>query len=102
MEFAADVRLTFHNAMTYNPEDSEVPKMAARLLEIFERRWNIIQSVYQCELRSANQSQPMAKIFEETKPVSFFNLGLAHKFIFAFDCLKSSICFLLGCEPGPC
>lgn len=39
-EFAADVRLTFSNAMLYNPPDNSVHKMAVELKNIFETRWN--------------------------------------------------------------
>ncbi|KAI4298196.1 hypothetical protein L6164_031784 [Bauhinia variegata] len=37
-EFAADVRLTFSNAMTYNPPGNDVHKMANDLSNIFERK----------------------------------------------------------------
>lgn len=35
-EFAADVRLTFENAMLYNPKGDEVHKMAAELIDRFD------------------------------------------------------------------
>ncbi|KAI4295359.1 hypothetical protein L6164_035413 [Bauhinia variegata] len=38
-EFAADVRLTFSNAMTYNPPGNDVHKMANDLNNIFERKF---------------------------------------------------------------
>jgi hypothetical protein len=38
-EFANDVRLTFHNAMTYNPKGQDVHFMAEQLLGIFEAQW---------------------------------------------------------------
>lgn len=38
-EFAEDVRLTFSNAMTYNPKGQDVHYMAEQLLQIFEERW---------------------------------------------------------------
>lgn len=38
-EFAEDVRLTFRNAMTYNPKGQDVHIMAEQLLKIFEERW---------------------------------------------------------------
>lgn len=34
--FAADVRLTFRNAMTYNPKGQDVHFMAERLSNFFE------------------------------------------------------------------
>jgi hypothetical protein len=43
-EFAADVRLTFHNAMTYNPKGQDVHVMAEQLLGIFEAQWPEIQA----------------------------------------------------------
>ncbi|KAG7022962.1 Transcription factor GTE4, partial [Cucurbita argyrosperma subsp. argyrosperma] len=50
-EFAEDVRLTFHNAMTYNPKGQDVHVMAEQLLTIFEDRWVIIESDYNREMR---------------------------------------------------
>lgn len=38
-EFAADVRLTFSNAMTYNPPSNDVHLMAKELNKLFERKW---------------------------------------------------------------
>ncbi|KGN49348.1 transcription factor GTE12 isoform X2 [Cucumis sativus] len=38
-EFAADIRLTFSNAMLYNPSGNHVHKMAKELLENFEKKW---------------------------------------------------------------
>ncbi|KQJ94249.1 transcription factor GTE4 [Brachypodium distachyon] len=43
-EFADDVRLTFHNAMTYNPKGQDVHFMAEQLLGIFEAQWPEIQA----------------------------------------------------------
>lgn len=50
-EFAEDVRLTFHNAMTYNPEGQDVHLMAVTLLQIFEERWAVIEADYNREMR---------------------------------------------------
>lgn len=52
-EFAEDVRLTFHNAMTYNPAGQDVHIMAEILFKIFEDRWAIIESDYNREIRFA-------------------------------------------------
>lgn len=52
-EFAEDVRLTFHNAMTYNPAGQDVHVMAEILYKIFEDRWAIIESDYNREIRFA-------------------------------------------------
>ncbi|KAK8943860.1 Transcription factor GTE4 [Platanthera guangdongensis] len=43
-EFAEDVRLTFHNAMTYNPKGQDVNIMAQQLLQMFEERWPVIEA----------------------------------------------------------
>lgn len=42
-EFAADVRLTFTNAMLYNPPENSVHKVAKELKEIFEVRWESLK-----------------------------------------------------------
>jgi len=39
-EFVYDVRLTFLNAITYNPIDHDVYKMAQTLSSFFENQWN--------------------------------------------------------------
>ncbi|XP_030517224.1 transcription factor GTE4-like [Rhodamnia argentea] len=52
-EFAEDVRLTFDNAMTYNPAGQDVHVMAEILFKIFEDRWAIIESDYNREIRFA-------------------------------------------------
>ncbi|XP_076916824.1 transcription factor GTE10-like [Bidens hawaiensis] len=41
--FAADVRLTFSNAMTYNPRGNHVHAMAETLNKFFEVRWKVIE-----------------------------------------------------------
>ncbi|CAN6449044.1 unnamed protein product [Victoria cruziana] len=41
--FAADVRLTFSNAMTYNPPGNDVHFMADTLIKFFEVRWKAIE-----------------------------------------------------------
>ncbi|CAO2207164.1 unnamed protein product [Urochloa humidicola] len=43
-EFADDVRLTFHNAMTYNPKGQDVHFMAEQLSGIFEAQWPEIEA----------------------------------------------------------
>ena len=42
-EFAADVRLTLSNAMTYNPRGNDVHFMAETLSKFFEMRWKSIE-----------------------------------------------------------
>lgn len=43
LEFAADIRLTFSNAMTYNPPGHHVHSMAEKLGKYFETRWKAIE-----------------------------------------------------------
>lgn len=45
-EFAEDVRITFNNAMTYNPESQDAHIMAASLLKIFEEKWPAIEAEF--------------------------------------------------------
>ncbi|KAL3509236.1 hypothetical protein ACH5RR_028637 [Cinchona calisaya] len=49
-EFAEDVRLTFQNAMTYNPNGQDVHVMAEELLNIFEEKWAAVEADYKNEL----------------------------------------------------
>uniref|UniRef100_A0A804PJX3 Transcription factor GTE8 n=1 Tax=Zea mays TaxID=4577 RepID=A0A804PJX3_MAIZE len=42
-DFAADVRLTFNNAMAYNPRGHAVHDMAIQLNKMFESRWRPIE-----------------------------------------------------------
>ncbi|OMO87885.1 hypothetical protein CCACVL1_08697 [Corchorus capsularis] len=42
-DFAADVRLTFSNALTYNPAGNDVHFMAGTLSKYFEVRWKAIE-----------------------------------------------------------
>ncbi|CAJ2660569.1 transcription factor GTE4-like protein [Trifolium pratense] len=57
-EFAEDVRLTFRNAMTYNPKGQDVHVMAEELSALFEERWVIIESNYNHEMRYAMDYGP--------------------------------------------
>lgn len=43
LDFAADVRLTFSNAMTYNPQGNDVHFMAETLGKFFEMRWKSVE-----------------------------------------------------------
>ncbi|ERN00631.1 hypothetical protein AMTRI_Chr04g247610 [Amborella trichopoda] len=51
LEFAADVRLTFHNALKYNPKAHDVNIMVERLLGFFEEMWNPAFNRYEEERR---------------------------------------------------
>ncbi|KAK6946652.1 NET domain [Dillenia turbinata] len=50
-EFAEDVRLTFKNAMTYNPKGQDVHYMAKVLSDEFEEKWQVIEAEYNHGLR---------------------------------------------------
>ncbi|XWS30025.1 hypothetical protein CRYUN_Cryun24cG0082500 [Craigia yunnanensis] len=52
-EFAEDVRLTFGNAMTYNPKGQDVYVMAEQLSKIFEDKWAVIEADYIRDMRLA-------------------------------------------------
>ncbi|XP_010540056.1 PREDICTED: transcription factor GTE5, chloroplastic-like isoform X2 [Tarenaya hassleriana] len=47
LEFAEDVRLTFNNALLYNPKGHEVHHMAGHLLKMFQEKWVAMEM--QCE-----------------------------------------------------
>ncbi|GMI91627.1 hypothetical protein HRI_002832000 [Hibiscus trionum] len=42
-EFVADIRLTFANAMLYNPSSNNVHKMAEEMKDFFEARWRSLE-----------------------------------------------------------
>jgi hypothetical protein len=48
-EFANDVRLTFSNAMLYNPQGHKIHEIADKLLHRFESNWELIQMNLDCE-----------------------------------------------------
>ncbi|KAA8530129.1 hypothetical protein F0562_004838 [Nyssa sinensis] len=54
LDFLADVRLTFSNAMTYNPPGTDVHIMANSLGKFFEGRWKVIEKKL-----AVNDSQPL-------------------------------------------
>ncbi|KAJ6814432.1 putative transcription factor GTE4 isoform X2 [Iris pallida] len=45
-EFAEDVRLTYRNAMTYNPKGQDVHVMAEQLFQIFNEQWPTLEAEY--------------------------------------------------------
>ncbi|XP_010559279.1 PREDICTED: transcription factor GTE12-like isoform X2 [Tarenaya hassleriana] len=74
-EFAADVRLTFSNAMLYNPRENMVHKMAKELNEFFEFRWKSL--VRKCNSKEtevesdcSGQSRSETPAFSESSPIS--------------------------------
>ncbi|XP_010528183.1 PREDICTED: transcription factor GTE8 [Tarenaya hassleriana] len=62
LEFAADVRLTFTNAMTYNPPGHDVHIMADILSKLFESRWKTIEK----KLPTV-ESQPFSETIPEPR-----------------------------------
>lgn len=48
-EFVADVRLSFSNAMLYNPPQNNVHQMAVVLNDMFERRWKSLEEKWSCD-----------------------------------------------------
>ncbi|KAI3753699.1 hypothetical protein L2E82_25760 [Cichorium intybus] len=63
MEFAEDVRLTFYNAMTYNPKGQDVHVMAEQLSNIFEEKWSAIES-------ESNPDWRYGSIYDANTPTS--------------------------------
>ncbi|CAI0381959.1 unnamed protein product [Linum tenue] len=49
-EFAADVKLTFDNAMLYNPPSNPVHQQAMELHKIFDTRWNLLEDKWSYEM----------------------------------------------------
>ncbi|KAF5736288.1 hypothetical protein HS088_TW14G00427 [Tripterygium wilfordii] len=69
-EFAADVRLTFSNAMLYNPRWNDVHKMAEELKNIFELKWKSVEDERNCERLKFGQGNVLsghAKEFYEAR-----------------------------------
>lgn len=54
-EFAADVKLTFSNAMLYNPPNNCVHHMAKELDCFFSQRWKLLEAKWKREMASAQQ-----------------------------------------------
>ncbi|XP_021295123.1 transcription factor GTE12 isoform X3 [Herrania umbratica] len=48
-EFVADIKLTFSNAMLYNPASNNVHKMAEEMNEFFEVRWQSLEDKWNQE-----------------------------------------------------
>ncbi|XP_066339479.1 transcription factor GTE12-like [Miscanthus floridulus] len=61
-EFAADVRLTFSNAMKYNPPENDVHKVAKELNVIFDSEWESVQRKFRG--RNPTQEQQTTKVIK--------------------------------------
>ncbi|KAK4486999.1 hypothetical protein RD792_006314 [Penstemon davidsonii] len=59
--FAEDVRLTFRNAMTYNPIGHGVYVIAEDLSKIFEEKWAPLEADYMREFNNADVGLPMTR-----------------------------------------
>ncbi|XVF60097.1 hypothetical protein PTKIN_Ptkin08bG0016400 [Pterospermum kingtungense] len=68
-EFHADVRLTFSNAMTYNPPGNDVHVMADTLNKFFEVRWKNIEKKLPATGTQLIQSKAPAEDIETSKMV---------------------------------
>ncbi|KAI4343640.1 hypothetical protein L6164_010968 [Bauhinia variegata] len=67
MDFAADVRLTFSNAMTYNPPGNDVHIMAETLSKYFEVRWKAIEKkILAADIVPSEPSRPTTRVETET------------------------------------
>lgn len=74
LDFAADVRLTFANAMKYNPKGHDVHYMADFLLKIFEERWKNVdrklkQLHFQCDSRMRIYDEPVETVVQSSCPM---------------------------------
>ncbi|XP_010416102.1 PREDICTED: transcription factor GTE3, chloroplastic-like [Camelina sativa] len=66
LEFAEDVRLTFNNAMLYNPVGHDVHSMAGILLNLFEEKWGPLEKQYEL----LNRRQTPVRDIDFHAPVS--------------------------------
>ncbi|KAL7232737.1 hypothetical protein ACSBR2_010696 [Camellia fascicularis] len=66
LNFVADVRLTFSNAMTYNPPANHVHIMADTLRKFFELRWKVIEKKF---LKDSRPLQEKSGVHEEKETV---------------------------------
>ncbi|MFQ6647632.1 hypothetical protein Gotur_021183 [Gossypium turneri] len=75
-EFAEDVRLTFQNAMTYNPKGQDVHVMAEQLSKIFEGKWASIEADYIRDMRLAVEYEVSLRMPTPRKAHSLLPLPL--------------------------
>ncbi|KAL6960461.1 hypothetical protein U1Q18_038224 [Sarracenia purpurea var. burkii] len=59
VDFVADIRLTFSNAMTFNPPGNDVHIMADTLSKFFEVRWKVIEKKLPKDSRSLQEKSVM-------------------------------------------
>eukprot|EP00250_Pteridium_aquilinum_P003526 c1383_g2_i1 orf=2-391(+) len=74
LQFAEDVRLTFANAMKYNPEGQDAHVMASILSRLFEGKWRLLskklQQLADCQDGMLIQNHPES--LPLTAPVAAF------------------------------
>ncbi|ESW19952.1 hypothetical protein PHAVU_006G168500 [Phaseolus vulgaris] len=75
-EFADDVRLTFSNAMKYNPPSNDVHLMAKELCKIFDRKWKDLVRKLKCE---DEHSKSETETIKETSGRSLDTMHSRHK-----------------------
>ncbi|XP_004297564.1 PREDICTED: transcription factor GTE10-like [Fragaria vesca subsp. vesca] len=70
LSFAADVRLTFSNAMTYNPPGNDVHIMAEILSKYFEQRWKAVEKKLPVDVDALPFRAPLhTEIIETATPM---------------------------------
>lgn len=61
-EFAAHVRLTFCNAMRYNPPENNVHLMAKELNDLFNSEWSALEAKWRSGRKNVQPSQNVSEI----------------------------------------
>lgn len=67
LDFAADVRLTFNNAMTYNPKGHDVYILAEQLLGRFEELFRSVNG------KTMGQEEIQERLYDEELPANSWN-----------------------------
>ncbi|XP_050370103.1 transcription factor GTE3, chloroplastic [Argentina anserina] len=75
-EFSEDVRLTFNNAMLYNPKEQDVHVMAALLLKLFEEKWVAIEDQFNLNRRAeiGSDSELLTPVSRNVEASSKYNI----------------------------
>uniref|UniRef100_A0A2P2M887 Bromodomain-containing protein n=1 Tax=Rhizophora mucronata TaxID=61149 RepID=A0A2P2M887_RHIMU len=68
-EFAADVRLTFSNAILYNPQENGVHQMAVELKVFFETKWKSLEEKWSYEGTKLGSGKLLSGQMKETKDI---------------------------------
>ncbi|KAH7434267.1 hypothetical protein KP509_06G008400 [Ceratopteris richardii] len=78
-EFADDVRLTFHNAMSYNPPGNDVHESAKTLLRMFQSECDVIKE--KLSKRNRSEELPLGQVPKGSKVSSKPNFAKANKIV---------------------